>query len=145
MNRIPFISSLLFLGACNSITSEESPRKIDQPCGDKPNCISSQDKRDKFNSLPIRIKKTVSIKDIKKELLEMPGSTLIEQDPSYLRFTFTSRILRFIDDFEVKVEGNTLHVRSESRTGYSDFGVNKKRVEDLRLRLKNANMLESIN
>ena len=55
-------------------------------------------------------------------------------EPDYIRAEFRSRIFQFVDDVEFLFEnqGNVIHVKSASRTGYSDFGVNRKRVEKIR-------------
>jgi len=45
---------------------------------------------------------------------------------------FTSRVLGFVDDVEFYCDGLVIQVRSASRLGYSDLGVNRKRVEEIR-------------
>ena len=59
---------------------------------------------------------------------------MVETEPDYFRTEFTSRILRFVDDAEFLFdpEAQVVHVRSASRTGYWDFGANRKRVEQIR-------------
>ncbi len=51
-----------------------------------------------------------------------------------LKARFRSRWLRFVDDLELAVEtqAGVIHVRSASRLGRRDFGVNRKRVEEIR-------------
>ena len=62
----------------------------------------------------------------------MGGKIEADQD-GYLWAVFTSRIFRFKDDLECRLAApeNLIHVRSASRLGYSDLGVNRKRVEAL--------------
>jgi len=43
-----------------------------------------------------------------------------------------SNIFKFVDDVEIRRDGNVCQIRSGSRVGYSDFGVNRKRVETIR-------------
>ena len=64
----------------------------------------------------------------------MPRSKIIELSDIYLHAEFESRIFRFIDDVEflVNEDKKIIEVRSASRVGYGDFGVNRKRVEMLR-------------
>jgi len=64
------------------------------------------------------------------------GGKIVLEDGSYLWATFSTRIFRFIDDLELRMdeESDVIHVRSSSRVGYSDLGANRRRVEDLRLR-----------
>jgi uncharacterized protein (DUF1499 family) len=62
------------------------------------------------------------------------GATVIKQDPNYLYAEFQTPLLKFVDDVEFLLdEGNgVIHVRSVSRLGRKDFGVNRKRIETLR-------------
>ncbi len=63
-----------------------------------------------------------------------PRATVTETRPDYLRAEFRSRVFRFVDDVEFLVDEHSrvIHVRSASRVGYSDLGVNRKRIESLR-------------
>jgi uncharacterized protein (DUF1499 family) len=63
-----------------------------------------------------------------------PGASVIKQDPNYLYAEFQTPLLKFVDDVEFLLdEGNAvIHVRSASRLGRKDFGVNRKRIETLR-------------
>jgi len=74
--------------------------------------------------------------------LELPGAKTAVKEGNYLRIECTSKIMRFVDDLELKIEGDQLIVRSESRVGYSDFGVNRKRAEQLRSLLANAELIK---
>ncbi len=64
----------------------------------------------------------------------LPRTRLVEEDESYLHYEFTSLLLRFVDDVEFLFddETKTIHFRSASRTGYSDLGVNRRRMEQVR-------------
>ena len=64
----------------------------------------------------------------------MRGSIIITQDVLYWHAEFTTQLLRFIDDVEFYFDGSQslIHVRSASRQGYWDFGVNRRRVETIR-------------
>lgn len=63
------------------------------------------------------------------------GGTVVEQTDDYIAAEFKSRIFRFTDDVEFRLADDAVHVRSASRIGYSDMGVNRKRVEALRAAL----------
>jgi len=65
---------------------------------------------------------------------DMPELRLAEQGPDYLRFEARTRWLRFVDDLEfwLNPAENVIEVRSASRLGREDFGVNRKRVERIR-------------
>ncbi len=63
----------------------------------------------------------------------MPRATLIEETEDYLRYEFESAIFRFVDDVELSFAlPDQVHFRSASRTGYSDLGVNRKRVVNIK-------------
>jgi uncharacterized protein (DUF1499 family) len=64
----------------------------------------------------------------------LPRTRLVEEDESYLHYEFTSLLLRFVDDVEFVFddEAKIIHFRSASRTGYSDLGVNRARMEQVR-------------
>ncbi len=70
---------------------------------------------------------------VKEVIIEMGGETQSEND-AYLAATFTSGFFRFVDDVEIRIdmEASLIHVRSASRAGYSDMGVNQIRVEAIR-------------
>ena len=57
-----------------------------------------------------------------------------QRDERYLWATFSSRVFRFVDDLELRMDApaRAIHVRSSSRIGRTDFGANRKRVETLR-------------
>ena len=106
-------------------------------CPDKPNCVCSEFPDDSAHAIaPIQIpsgRETSALSLVKDLLLEMGGEIQSETD-SYLTTTFTSGFFRFVDDVEIRVDtkASLLHVRSASRAGYSDMGVNQIRVEEIR-------------
>jgi uncharacterized protein (DUF1499 family) len=68
-------------------------------------------------------------------LLEaMSGSRVVTQTQTYIHAEFRSRIFRFIDDLELLLDEDqgVIQIRSASRSGYSDLGANRNRVEALR-------------
>lgn len=72
------------------------------------------------------------------------GGEVKEQTDTYLRAEFTSRVMGFVDDFEAagSPASPTVQVRSESRVGKSDMGVNRKRLETLKNRLSTGSAPE---
>lgn len=99
-----------------------------------PNCVSSQaDPADRAHyAEPIAFQGPMAA--LRAAIQSMPGSTLIEEKPGYLYAEFRTRRLRFVDDFELcqDEKSGLVHVRSASRLGRRDFGVNRRRVERLR-------------
>jgi uncharacterized protein (DUF1499 family) len=75
---------------------------------------------------------------LKSIVLSLPRTTLVKEEETYLHVEFTSLLLRFVDDVELVFEDETktVHFRSASRTGYSDFGVNRRRMEEIRKRVE---------
>lgn len=133
--------TLLGLTACSQGVTTMTDRS-QSPCGDKPNCVSTQDTREENNLTPFTLTESTNIDAIEQVALELPGAKTAVKEGNYLRIECTSKIMRFVDDLELKIEGDQLIVRSESRVGYSDFGVNRKRAEQLRSLLANAELIK---
>lgn len=112
------------------------------PCGDKPNCVSTQDSREQFALAPFSLTHDANIDKIELAALQLPGAKTAVKDNGYLRIECTSKIMRFVDDLELRIHDGQLIVRSESRVGYSDFGVNRKRTEQLRALLSDQDLIE---
>ncbi|MBK7529346.1 DUF1499 domain-containing protein [Piscinibacter sp.] len=68
----------------------------------------------------------------------MPGAKVAKSDPGYLHVQFETRWMKFVDDTEFWFDprAGLIHVRSASRMGRKDFGVNRARVEAIRARLE---------
>ncbi len=100
------------------------------PCKRSPNCVSSQaDPSDLEHYIaPIR----GNIATARSTIESLPRTQIIRVEQNYLYAEFRTRLLRYIDDVELYFDGQVLQVRSCSRLGRRDFGVNRKRVEDLR-------------
>jgi uncharacterized protein (DUF1499 family) len=107
-------------------------------CPASPNCVSSQaaDDRHHVEPFPVRTTTEEAMKRLGEIVRGMPRSRVISEGPGYLRAEFTSRIFRWVDDVEAVADAETklIHVRSSSRTGYSDLGVNRSRIEAIRER-----------
>ena len=75
-----------------------------------------------------------SFQALQTVLRSMPGVTIVEQKPDYLHVQAQTRWLKFVDDLEfwANPANNTIEVRSASRMGREDFGVNRKRIEAIR-------------
>lgn len=107
-----------------------------------PNCVSSQaDRSDKVHYIdPIRFKGTAleAIAAARQAVESMPRTTVIRHEGNYLYAEFKSRLLGFVDDVEFTYDerAGVLHVRSASRLGRRDYGVNRTRVEQLRSRIE---------
>jgi uncharacterized protein (DUF1499 family) len=67
-------------------------------------------------------------------LKSMPGMTIVDAKPDYIYAQSTTKVLKFVDDVELWVNPakGVIEVRSASRLGREDFGVNRARVEAIR-------------
>ena len=70
----------------------------------------------------------------------MDGARVIRSEPGYLYAQFTSKLMKFVDDVEFWFDpaANVIQVRSASRVGRGDLGVNRKRIEAVRAALATA-------
>jgi uncharacterized protein (DUF1499 family) len=105
------------------------------PCKTTPNCVSSQ-------SSPYDAEHYIApihgdFSRAREAVQGMPRTTLISTAQSYLYAECRSRLLRYVDDLELYFDGTVIHVRSASRLGRRDFGVNRRRVEELRRLIEN--------
>jgi uncharacterized protein (DUF1499 family) len=75
-----------------------------------------------------------------KQVVVSSGGHIQTEEQGYLWAIFTTKWLRFVDDVELRmdVDSHVIHIRSASRVGRSDFGVNRERVEMLRLLLNSS-------
>ena len=105
------------------------------PCPGRPNCVSTQ-ATDSHAIAPLHY--TASQAEAMQRLLAIlraiPRSTIVESTPASVRVEFRTRIFRFVDDaqFVFDDKSKTIHFRSAARVGYSDLGVNRRRMEDVR-------------
>lgn len=107
-------------------------------CPGSPNCVSSQaPPADAHRVEPLRYTgpRGAALARLIAAVEGLPGARLVERRDDYLRVECTSRLFRFVDDLELYLppgEEGVVHVRSASRVGHSDLGVNRARVEALR-------------
>jgi uncharacterized protein (DUF1499 family) len=106
------------------------------PCPDSPNCVSSLSTDQKHHIEPLSY--TGGRSRAREKLLAALESfervNLVTVEADYIRAEFRSRIFGFVDiaEFCLPTEDKVIHVKSASRVGYSDLGVNRKRVENIR-------------
>jgi len=105
-------------------------------CPDKPNCVNSEAPAgDSGHAIaPLSATDWQAV----RQAVESAGGKVVNVDDAYLHATFTSALFRFVDDVELRrdVADGLVHIRSASRVGHSDFGVNRKRVDAIRESLK---------
>ena len=108
-----------------------------KPCPSSPNCVSSlADEDEKHRVAPLSwTGDWVQAKSrLRQAVLSAGDATFVQETETYWHVEFKSRIFRFVDDVEFVFDRDSqlIHVRSASRIGYSDLGVNRKRVEKIR-------------
>ena len=99
-------------------------------CPDSPNCVSSAELRESHRIAPLN----ATLVRVKEAILQMSGAQVISEQDNYLYAEFTTRLMGFVDDVEFLADpvAGVVHVRSASRLGHSDLGVNRKRIEAIR-------------
>ncbi len=106
------------------------------PCPSTPNCVCSEDPASRAFVEPIRLAGPADEvrRRLKAALEALPRTRVVVDEPGYLRAECRSRFLGFVDDLELRVDrgAGVVHVRSASRVGTWDLGVNRARVERLR-------------
>ncbi|MBF2015444.1 MAG: DUF1499 domain-containing protein [Rivularia sp. T60_A2020_040] len=107
-------------------------------CPNSPNCVSSQSPTTDATHFiqPLNYTDTPekALSDLKAVIESEPRTKIINESSNYLYAEFKSALMGYVDDVEFYVDSssNTIHVRSASRLGQSDLGVNRKRVETIR-------------
>ena len=109
-------------------------------CPGTPNCVSSQEKNSQHRIQPISFEGSLELakERLHRVINSMRGTRILTQDVLYWHVEFTTQLLLFIDDVEFYFDGSQslIHVRSASRQGYWDLGVNRRRVETIRFRFE---------
>lgn len=137
---ITFIAGIASMPSCDNRPPDfRDGATAFAPCPSTPNCVSSEAADPTHFIEPIRL--TVAAAEgwgvVRQVVRDMPRSRIVEDTGGYLRAEVRSRIFRFVDDLELRINESEqlIDVRSASRIGYGDLGVNRKRVETLRAEL----------
>ncbi len=109
------------------------------PCPNTANCVNSQSQDAEHRIEPLTYNSTPAgaMAEIKTVLQNMEKTKIITETENYLYAEFTSKLMGFVDDVEFLIDDSAkvIHVRSASRLGKSDLGVNRKRIETIRAKL----------
>ncbi|MBN3873238.1 DUF1499 domain-containing protein [Nostoc sp. JL33] len=113
-------------------------------CPASNNCVVSQNADDKhaIDPIPYHVDHNAAREILLKVLTVVPRTEIVEQTANYIHALSLSRIFKFVDDVEFYLPPNesVIHLRSASRVGESDLGVNRRRVEQIRLALRDLNI-----
>ena|SRR6056297_94864 len=102
-------------------------------CPSSPNCVSSEANTLQDQQVdPLPLSAWQQIPTVAEEL----GGTVTRSESNYIAAEFASSRFKFTDDVEFRRADDAVHVRSASRVGYSDMGVNAERIATLRKRLQ---------
>lgn len=126
-----------------SIVAALSLSLVLQDCPQSPNCVSSQASDPKRLVEPFSYKGrdlASAQKALLKALASLPRIEIVSQEGDSLKATATSRLFGFVDDLDFIFDDKNklIQVRSASRKGYWDFGVNAQRVKKLRQAFQKA-------
>lgn len=130
-----FLLAVILVFVNTILPAGVTPRTL-APCPETPNCVSSQSGDREHFVEPLRYTggAVQAWQRLRIALGTEPRITIIEDSNSYLHAEARSLVFRFVDDVEFLAdpEQGAIQIRSASRVGYSDFGVNRRRVERIR-------------
>ena len=105
------------------------------PCSKSPNCVSTHATDDKQKMNPIKF--SGSLNEAKDKIIDiissLKRSKIITNKENYIHAEFRTATFKFVDDVEFLFDDSEkiIHFRSRARSGYSDMGVNRKRMETI--------------
>lgn len=109
------------------------------PCPGSPNCVCSYDgdAQHRIEPLTYQTNASAAMAALKQIIQALERTQLITESDTYLYVEFTSKLMKFVDDVEFYAEPGkqVIQVRSASRLGKSDLGVNRQRIELIRSQL----------
>ena len=125
--KILFIAFLIFSSFLLPSSSFASNLEL-KPCIEVAHCVREEWPVENIDE---------PFEDIKTLIENTPRTKIVEIDGDYLHAESTSKWMKYVDDLEVSFlpESNILSIRSESRVGESDLGVNQKRIDLLKSKM----------
>jgi uncharacterized protein (DUF1499 family) len=135
-----FVASLIPAAPGEHGSTFDRQQKRFAPCPNSPNCVSTQapptDKAHAIAPMAYTGTRAAAHQRLSAIIQAMPRTTLIMVEPDYIHVEFRSRLLRFVDDVEFYLDDThrLIHLRSASRLGRGDLGVNRRRMEEIRRR-----------
>jgi len=121
------------------------PSKKLSPCPNRPNCVSSEATAGRHFIEPyvLAVDTHQAWQVLQTLIADLPRTAVRIANDTYIHAESKSRLFGFVDDVEflLQPKKNQIAIRSASRTGYSDLGVNRKRLEILRRKLQTLNVI----
>jgi Uncharacterized protein conserved in bacteria len=140
------LKTIFYLIVMTLSTATQAGTKQLPICPNSPNCVSSQAQDADHGIAPFKITGTAeqAWAALKTALLSQSRTVISRETFDTLHAEATSLVFRFVDDIDAILDADAklIHIRSASRIGYGDFGVNRKRVETLRSQLQQARVIE---
>lgn len=105
-------------------------------CPDSPNCVFTMAAGESHAIAPYRYQTSLGKAKavLKHFFVQFPRTELVKENEDYLQYEVKSYLFGFVDDVEFWFDeaAKTIHFRSAARSGYYDFGVNRRRMERVR-------------
>jgi len=115
-------------------------------CPAAPKCVSSDENRPahKVSPFEIVVPAAEAWRIVRSLVSDLPRTQIVTATSDYIHAECSSRIFGFIDDLELHLRASQgiIAVRSVARLGYSDLGVNRRRVERLRALLRGRGVIK---
>lgn len=136
---------ILMISGCSAVRSGDAGTARLSSCPESPNCVSTQatNNRHKIDAFRLKGEFSKNWPEIQRVVAALPRCAVVKADETYFHATFKSRAFQFVDDLELFLDPSNgiISIRSAARTGYWDFGVNRRRVEQLRQELQARNLI----
>ena len=150
--KIFIIGTVLLIASVPLLScSDKRPSALDlsdsrlERCPSSPNCFSSDDHDSDHKIAPFQLVKPANeVWLVVRELVsELPRTRIIKESENYLHAECRSFLFGFVDDLELQLRpaDGIIAARSAARSGYADFGVNRRRIESLREALISRGMV----
>lgn len=142
--KFKFIVFIIMMLSMTTHADTIAKKKL-PPCQDTPNCVSSQATDKPHYIAPFKISGDPALawQELRKAIMAHDRFVITHETETALHAEATSLVLSFVDDIDaiLDAEAGLIHIRSASRLGHSDFGVNRKRLEKLRTQLRKLHVL----
>ncbi|NOT12325.1 MAG: DUF1499 domain-containing protein [Methylococcaceae bacterium] len=144
--KVSYLLLIILMTASTSSQAYATSKKSLPACPDSPNCVSSQTQDTDHYIAPFEIigdpHKAWSA--LRNAVIGKGRMVIVHETPDSLAAEATSLVFRFIDDIDaiLDIDARIIHIRSASRIGYSDLGVNRRRMEILRAELQKARLIK---
>lgn len=147
--RVGMLVLAIFWMGCGSHTPEDLgvDKGLFAPCSDKPNCVSSFASDESHRIVPLEIEGSpdAAWKGLRQFVESTPRVEIAVFSASYLHAVYTSALMHYRDDVEflLRPDKNEIAIRSASRVGYGDMGVNRNRIEAIRKALSDQGFVRA--